>query len=331
MECEKEISTNSQESTPIKGLEHSDSNTKSDVPTSPVEEMEGIAKLTFPLMKKKKGRSNFLKQLESFKIETGNSFSDSQDPITSETNINKNVNKIPKNFVTADTSKDPGAVALALEKEDKVETFDIDLNFEFAKKKRKKSKNMLQKESNNDQITTQKEKGHVEQFCDATDLEYTYEYLLTRCYHLAAQEQRGTVQSPQKLTLNPPQVFRVGTKKTSFANFLDICKVLHRPPQHLMSFVLVELGTLGSLDGNNHLIIKGRFQQKQVENVLRRYIKEYVRCLTCSSMNTVMQKEIRLNFITCETCESKRSVATIKSGFQAVTNRRASIRAKNAL
>ncbi len=30
----------------------------------------------------------------------------------------------------------------------------------------------------------------------------------------------------------------------------------------------------GSVDGANQLIIKGRFQQKQIETVLRRYISE---------------------------------------------------------
>jgi translation initiation factor 2 beta subunit (eIF-2beta)/eIF-5 len=32
----------------------------------------------------------------------------------------------------------------------------------------------------------------------------------------------------------------------------------------------------GSIDGNNQLVIKGRFQQKQIENVLRRYISKFV-------------------------------------------------------
>lgn len=31
----------------------------------------------------------------------------------------------------------------------------------------------------------------------------------------------------------------------------------------------------GSIDGNNQLVIKGRFQQKQIENVLRRYISKW--------------------------------------------------------
>lgn len=99
--------------------------------------------------------------------------------------------------------------------------------------------------------------------------------------------------------------------------FLQICKTLHRQPKHLLDFLLAELGTSGSVDGNSQLIIKGRFQQKQIENVLRRYIKEYVTCHTCRSPDTILQKDTRLFFLQCETCGSRCSVASIKSGFQA--------------
>ncbi|CAO2605048.1 Eukaryotic translation initiation factor 2 subunit 2 [Lemmus lemmus] len=85
----------------------------------------------------------------------------------------------------------------------------------------------------------------------------------------------------RKFVMKPPQVVRVGTKKTSFVNFTDICKLLHHQPKHLLAFLLAKLGISGSIDGNNQLVIKGRFQRKQIENVLRRYIKEYVTCHTC--------------------------------------------------
>lgn len=84
----------------------------------------------------------------------------------------------------------------------------------------------------------------------------------------------------------------------------------------MLDFLLAELGTSGSVDGNSQLIIKGRFQQKQIENVLRRYIKEYVTCHTCRSPDTILQKDTRLFFLQCETCGSRCSVASIKSGFQ---------------
>lgn len=169
-----------------------------------------------------------------------------------------------------------------------------------------------------------------------TDRDYTYEELLNRVFEIMRDKNPDMVAGKkQKFVMKPPQVVRIGTKKTSFANFTEICKTLHRQPKHLLDFLLAELGTSGSVDGNSQLIIKGRFQQKQIENVLRRYfkhllvfwgylmigfiaryIKEYVTCHTCRSPDTILQKDTRLFFLQCETCGSRCSVASIKSGFQ---------------
>lgn len=56
--------------------------------------------------------------------------------------------------------------------------------------------------------------------------------------------------------------------------------------------------------------------------------EEYVTCHTCRSPDTILQKETRLFFIQCETCGSRRSVASIKSGFQAITQKRAQLKSK---
>jgi hypothetical protein len=42
-----------------------------------------------------------------------------------------------------------------------------------------------------------------------------------------------------------------------------------------MAFLLAELGTSGSLDGQQRLVVKGRFAPKNFEGILRRYISEY--------------------------------------------------------
>lgn len=132
----------------------------------------------------------------------------------------------------------------------------------------------------------------------------------------------------RKFVMKPPQVNRIGTKKTSFSNFADICKLLRRQEKHLLNFLLVELGTTGSLDINKQLTIKGKFQQKQIESVLRSYIKEYVTCHTCRSPDTNLVKEERLFFLKCEACGATCSVSSIKSGFQAQVGKRAAVRAK---
>lgn len=58
------------------------------------------------------------------------------------------------------------------------------------------------------------------------------------------------------------QVLREGTKKTVFVNFTELCKVMHRQPDHVMGYLNAELGTSGSLDGQLRLIMKGRFTPK---------------------------------------------------------------------
>jgi len=121
----------------------------------------------------------------------------------------------------------------------------------------------------------------------------------------------------------PPQCLREGNKKTIFANIAEISKKMNRSEEHVTAYLFAELGTSGSTDGSRRLVIKGRFQQKQIENVLRKYIIEYVSCKTCRSPDTELSKgENRLYFITCRTCGSRRSVTAIKTGFSAQVGKR---------
>lgn len=86
----------------------------------------------------------------------------------------------------------------------------------------------------------------------------------------------------------PPQVLKEGNRKTIFANIAEICKKMKRSDDHVTQFLFAELGTSGSVDGSKRLVIKGRFQQKQLENVLRRYI----------GMMMVMVKSCRVSLLT---------------------------------
>lgn len=70
------------------------------------------------------------------------------------------------------------------------------------------------------------------------------------------------------------QVAREGTKKTVFTNFPELCRSMNRAQEHVMAFLLAELGTSGNLDGQQRLIVKGRFLPKGFENVIRRYVNE---------------------------------------------------------
>ncbi|KAF5954555.1 hypothetical protein HYC85_007411 [Camellia sinensis] len=149
-----------------------------------------------------------------------------------------------------------------------------------------------------------------------------YQLLLGRVFNILRENNPELAGDRRRTVMRPPQVLREGTKKTVFVNFMDLCKTMHRQPEHVMTFLLAEMGTSGSLDGQQRLVVKGRFAPKNFEGILRRYVNEYVICNGCKSPDTILSKENRLFFLRCEKCGSGRSVAPIKAGFVARVGRR---------
>ena len=191
--------------------------------------------------------------------------------------------------------------------------------FDLKQKKKKKKK----KSSESDGATSSADKGaDVSGSLTETDHPpYTYMDLLKRVTtHM-------TLNNPDffqraKITIKPPQLMRVGTKKTLWANFMDICNTMRRSSDHVFQFMMAELGTEGSIDGNKRLVIRGKFVPKYIESLLRKYIIEYVSCNLCKSFDkTDLTKDSvsRLYFIHCANCGSSRSVAPIRSGYHAQT------------
>lgn len=100
-----------------------------------------------------------------------------------------------------------------------------------------------------------------------------YNPLLSRFFALLAQKNPDHASTgTRSYKIPPPQCLREGNKKTIFANLPEICKRMKRADEHVTAYLFAELGTSGSVDGSRRLVIKGRFQQKQIENVLRTYI-----------------------------------------------------------
>ncbi|KAG6027337.1 hypothetical protein E4U41_000955 [Claviceps citrina] len=156
-----------------------------------------------------------------------------------------------------------------------------------------------------------------------------YTLLLERFFHQLSQKNPDhTLTGAKSFKIPPPQCMREGNRKTVFANIADICKRMKRTEDHLTAYLFAELGTNGSVDGSRRLVIKGRFQQKQIEGMVRKYIIEYVTCKTCKSPDTELSKgENRLYFVTCNNCGSRRSVTAIKTGFSAQVGKRKKMKA----
>lgn len=154
---------------------------------------------------------------------------------------------------------------------------------------------------------------------DGTTRDYHYDELLGRVFGIL-REKNPALGEKSKTIIKPPQVLREGTKKTVFANLMEICNAMHRPSEHVTQYLLAELGTSGTLDGQQRLVLKGRFLPKVFEGVLRHYFIDYVICNMCKSSDTQLVKEqaSRLSYCRCQACGASRSVGAIQKGFAAV-------------
>ncbi|RVW56498.1 Eukaryotic translation initiation factor 2 subunit beta [Vitis vinifera] len=175
--------------------------------------------------------------------------------------------------------------------------------------------------------------------------------LLGRVFNILRENNPELAGDRRRTVMRPHKGLPFGSNNScSFVGILYMSGMhwMHRQPDHVMAFLLAELGTSGSLDGQQRLVVKGRFAPKNFEGILRRYIilsslphksdstslafsskvelkdgtDEYVICLGCKSPDTILSKENRLFFLRCEQCGSGRSVAPIKAGFVARVGRR---------
>jgi translation initiation factor 2 subunit 2 len=149
--------------------------------------------------------------------------------------------------------------------------FDLSLK----KKKKKKSKPEAGNEKDKDEgkATEDDQNESVERATSqssATSNPYgieldppTYEYseLLDRVVDFLTNKDPAWSEK-RRQTLKAPQLSRVGSKKTVWTNFQEICKMMHRNPDHVFQFMMAELGTEGSIDGSQRLVIRGKFVAK---------------------------------------------------------------------
>ena len=196
------------------------------------------------------------------------------------------------------------------EKEDK----DLALMFDLSKKKKKKKKVKKDKKRETEESTI------VDSNNEESD--YTYEQLLSRLMKKVYENNPELIEK-KKSIMPPPQLMRIGTKKTLWANFQETCQAMSRDPDHVFRFFMTELGTEGSFDGNKRLVIRGKYMPKYIESLLRKYIFEYIKCQMCRSVNTVLTRDStsRLYFVNCQDCNSSRSVTQIRTGFHATTRK----------
>jgi len=135
-----------------------------------------------------------------------------------------------------------------------------------------------------------------------TKATFDYETLLAR----AKKKLPQTLESHDRFQVPEPDVMIEG-KTTVLRNFGDIADKLRRDPDHLLGYLLRELGTAGSIEGRR-VVFKGKVATASIADRIRDYVDEYVLCSECNRPDTRIAKEGRILILVCETCGAHRPV-----------------------
>ena len=101
-------------------------------------------------------------------------------------------------------------------------------------------------------------------------------------------------------------------KITIFKNFIDVTDKLRRDPQHLLQYLLKELGTPGNLEGRR-VVFKAKISTSHIDEKIKDYTETYVICSECGLPDTKMVKEDRTLMLECEACGARRPITVRKS------------------
>ena len=115
-----------------------------------------------------------------------------------------------------------------------------------------------------------------------------------------------TTIAAERFSVPVPRVFVEG-RMTVFENFSEISDVLNRNPEHVLKFVLRELGTAGKADGGR-IILQGRFSQEMIAALIDDYVAEYVICSECNRPDTHLTKTDRTVMLKCDACGAHRPI-----------------------
>lgn len=120
-----------------------------------------------------------------------------------------------------------------------------------------------------------------------------------------------TIENHERFELPELDILQEG-KTTVFRNFIDVTDKLRRDPQHVLQFLLKELGTPGNIEGRR-VVFKAKISPVNIKEKIQTYTETYVICSECGLPDTKMIKEDRTLILECEACGARRSINVRKA------------------
>jgi len=140
-----------------------------------------------------------------------------------------------------------------------------------------------------------------------------YEQLLKQAYSNITER----TESSERFVVPEVKAY-VECKTTILENFIEITGKVRRDPDHVMKFLLGELGTSGKMDGNR-AIFNGKFEIALIKAIIKSYVDDYVICSECGKPDTRLVKDDRVMILRCDACGSHRPVRKRKARTEPVS------------
>jgi translation initiation factor 2 subunit 2 len=129
-----------------------------------------------------------------------------------------------------------------------------------------------------------------------------YEALLNKAYANVTVQSEST-----ERFIVPEAKSYIEGKTTVLENFAEIADIVRRDQDHLMKYLLGELGTAGKIDGNR-AIFNGKFEPALINGLIKSYVDDYVICSECGKPDTRLVKDDRVLLLRCDACGGHRPV-----------------------
>ena len=113
-----------------------------------------------------------------------------------------------------------------------------------------------------------------------------------------------------RFELPPVDVMWEG-QKTDLRNFVEYSKIMRRDSTKLLQYLSKEFAVPAERVGDSAMFV-GKRDPDDFTRLLKIYVTDYIRCLTCQSPDTRIEKEKRIHFLVCEACGAK---STIKGKY----------------
>ena len=99
--------------------------------------------------------------------------------------------------------------------------------------------------------------------------------------------------------------------KTFIVNIKDVLATINRDENHFLKFLAGELATSVTLEGTR-VVFAGKHAKITLQNLLERYVKEYVICGECGKPDTILVTEARILRKRCDACGASIAVKPLR-------------------